>query len=383
MIYLDNAATSWPKPPGVIEAIRDWMEFIGGNPGRSGHRLSASAARSVFTTRENLAQLLGVRDSRQLIFTPNATFAINTVIQGMLSAGDHVVVTGMEHNAVMRPLHWMAEKHGVRVEVVSATREGVTGIDELVAALRPDTRLVIVNHASNVTGTIAPVAQISQAIGDVPLLVDAAQTAGVMPIDVEIDGIDLLACTGHKGLLGPTGTGCLYIRPGLEERIQPLIRGGTGSRSDSAELPEVLPDRFESGTSNAAGIAGLGAGIKYLQQLGIENIRQHEITLTARLLDGLHGIAGAVVYGPADATLRTAVVAFNIAGVSPSDIGLKLDHNYNIMTRVGLHCAPQAHRAIGTFPQGAIRISAGIFTTAAEIDAAIAALREIAAKAAA
>lgn len=378
MVYLDNAATSFPKPQVVVDAVRDFMLHIGANPGRSGHRLSADASRVVFDAREALAQLLGVGDSRRVVFTQNATEAINLVLRGMLHEGDHVVTTLMEHNSVMRPLRWLATECGVTVTVVPADSAGRVKPGDIAAAVTGNTRLVVVNHASNVTGTIAPIAGIKSAIGAVPLLVDAAQTAGVLPIDMERDGIDLLACTGHKGLLGPTGTGCLCLRAGMEEQVLPLIRGGTGSRSESDEQPDMLPDQYEGGTRNAAGIAGLGAGVRYLQQRGVDDVRRHEQELTGMLLEGLQTISGISIQGSGNPREQVATVSINVKDLPSSEVALALDHRYNIMVRAGLHCAPNAHRTIGTFPDGTVRLGMGALSTAEEVGYAIEAVREIA-----
>jgi cysteine desulfurase family protein len=380
MIYLDNAATSWPKPPAVAETVRDWLLNIGASPGRSAYRTAASSTRIVFDAREALARMLGIADSRHLLFMSGATFALNTVIRGLLQDGRHVVTTSMEHNSVMRPLRWMSENQGAEIQVIEADAAGRLDAAAFASAVRPDTRLVVVNHGSNVTGTLAPLTEIRQAIGAVPLLVDAAQTAGVVPIDVENLDIDLLACSGHKGLLGPTGTGCLYIRPGLADRIPPLVCGGTGSRSESDEQPHILPDRYESGTPNAAGIAGLGAAAQYILGRGVADLRRHEQELIARLLDGLRAVHGVQIYGPGDPAAMTATVSINLDGWTPDQVGLALDRRYDIMVRVGLHCAPAAHRTIGTFPEGTVRLSLGAFSTADDVDAVLAALKELAAE---
>lgn len=381
MIYLDNAATSWPKPAGVAEAVYDWMTTVGASPGRAAHRLAASATRIVFDAREALAQLLGVSDSRQLIFTPGATYGLNTAILGLLRYGGHAVTTSMEHNSVMRPLRRAATENNAEVQVVDSDSQGRADAGALAAAIRADTRLVVVNHASNVTGTIVPLADIREAIGDVPLLVDGAQTAGALPLNLERDGIDLFACSGHKGLLGPTGTGCLYIRPGLEESIPSLTSGGTGSDSESDLQPALLPDRYESGTPNAAGIAGLGAAARFLLTHGVTEIRRGESELTARLLDGLRAIRGVRIYGTGDPEKMTATLSINLEGISPDQVGLALDRRYDIMVRVGLHCAPQAHRTVGSFPAGSVRLSLGPLSSADEVDATLDALSELAAEA--
>jgi len=291
-----------------------------------------------------------------------------------------VVTTSLEHNSVMRPLRRMVDERGIEVQVVSADNHGRLDIATLAAAIRPSTQLVVVNHASNVVGAIAPLEQIREAIGAVPLLVDGAQTAGALPLNLERDGIDLFVCSGHKGLLGPTGTGCLYLRPGLEELIPPLTWGGTGSLSQFDIQPEALPDRYEAGTPNAAGIAGLGAAALYLLRRTVADVRRHGLEMTARLLDGLCQIPKVRIYGPGDPEQITPTVSINLDGWSPDQVGLALDRRYDIMVRVGLHCAPHAHRTIASFPTGTVRLGLGAFTTADEVDATLAALGELAAE---
>ncbi len=369
MIYLDYAATSWPKPPEVISAMTTFLERAGGNAGRSGHRLSVAAGRVVYDAREAVAELFHVADPLRVIFTMNATHALNIGLQGLLRRGDHVVTTGIEHNAVMRPLRAL-ERQGVQVSVVPCGRDGSLCVDDFVAAITPGTRLAVVNHASNVTGTILPIAEIAQAVhaAGAYLLVDAAQTAGVVPIELQTMGIDLLAFTGHKGLLGPPGTGGLIIGPGLDgSLIEPLMRGGTGSRSEYEEQPEDLPDRLECGTANGVGIAGLGAGVRLLLRRGVLAVREHEVAVTRILLDGLGNIPGVTTYGPADPNARTAVVSFTTSHQRVSETGLRLDEEHGILCRVGLHCAPAAHRTIGTFPEGTVRLAPGMFTKRSEI----------------
>ena len=378
MIYLDNAATSFPKPPPVLDAVRNYMEHVGVNPGRGSYPAAAAAARIMFDVRESLSRLLGIRDSRQLVWTANATAAINQALAGYLRQGDHVVVTSMEHNAVLRPLSQLCVTRGIRMSTVQCDGSGLATPESFAQVVTGETRLVAVNHASNVCGALQPLAEIRQAIGKSTLLVDAAQTAGVVPIDVEQDGIDLLAVTGHKGLLGPQGTGALYIRPGLEKEIEPLQRGGTGSNSESTAQPAFLPDRYEAGTVNAPGIAGLGAAVQWLEQQGIANIRVHEQALTGKLLDGLSDIKGVQLYGPRDIEQRTAVVSFDLAGWQPNEVGLALDRRYSIACRVGLHCAPAAHQTLSTYPRGSVRFSIGYSTTADEIVQAVDAVAELA-----
>lgn len=379
VIYLDHAATSWPKPPVALQAMSDFLIHAGGNPGRSGHRLSITAGRIVYAAREAVAGLFRAPDPQRVIFTSNATHALNLALHGLLFPGSRVVTGGMEHNAVMRPLRHL-ENRGVEVVVVPGALDGLLDATAIGRAITPGTRLVVINHASNVVGSLAPVAEVSalaHAAGAL-LLVDAAQTAGVLPIDMVTLGIDLLAFTGHKGLHGPPGTGGLVLGEHLDARqMLPLLQGGTGSRSEYEIQPEFLPDKFESGTPNSVGIAGLGASIGWLMERGIESIRQHEITLTQRLVEGLGNITGVQVYGPDRAQKRTAVVSFSVAGHQVSEIGLRLDEESGVLCRVGLHCAPAAHRTLGTFPTGTVRLAPGPLTTLDEIDAALKAIERI------
>jgi cysteine desulfurase/selenocysteine lyase len=379
MIYLDHAATSWPKPPGVIRAIADFLERVGGNPGRSGHRLSVNAGRIVYDAREAVAELFNAADPLRVILTPNATYALNLGLCGSLRSGDHIVTSGIEHNSVMRPLRALQDK-GVRLTIVPCARDGSLHAKDIACAIQPDTRMVAVIHASNVTGTILPVSEIAEAAHQAGalLLLDAAQTAGVLPIDMQAMGIDLLAFTGHKGLQGPPGTGGLVIGEKVPiEEMAPLVRGGTGSRSEFEIQPEDCPDKFESGTVNGPGIAGLGAGVHWVMMRGIEAIRAHEIELTKILMDGLENIPGITAYGPREPAHRTAIVSFTVAGHRVSEIGLRLDEEFEIMCRVGLHCSPAAHRTIGTFPEGTVRFAPGISTTATEVRSAVEAVAHI------
>ncbi len=366
-VYFDNASTSYPKPEEVHRATLGALKNLGGNPGRAGHRKSLEAARAVLEARETVARLFNIEDTSRLIFTLNATTALNMALKGLLSAGDHLVTTSMEHNSLMRPIHGL-EQHGVEVEVVQCDIEGRLDPGTLINALRPRTRLIAVIHASNVVGAINPIAEIgkhARARG-IPLLVDAAQTAGSLPIDVEADCVDLLACSGHKGLLGPQGTGLLYIKEGIE--LEPLIEGGTGSSSEDLAQPSLFPDRYESGTLNTPGVVGLGAGVKYILEAGLEKIRGREVKLTTLLLEGLNAIEGVEVYGPPKAVERMPVVSFTAKGMDPASIGQRLDDEFGIMTRVGLHCSPAAHKTIGTFPEGTVRVSMGYFNTGDEVE---------------
>ena len=380
MIYLDNAATSWPKPPIVAQAMAQFLEEVGANPGRSGHRLSIQAARVVYAARETVAELFGIPDPLRVVFTANATEALNLALHGLLRPGDHVVASSMEHNSTMRPLRAL-ERQGVELTMVQCSPQGFLDPGVLEDALRPHSKMIVLNHASNVVGTLLPVAEAGQIARrhGVLLLVDAAQTAGAYPIDVEADAIDLLAFTGHKSLYGPTGTGGLFVGARVDlAYLEPLIRGGTGSNSEFEEQPRILPDLCESGTLNTVGLAGLSAGIQWLCEQGLGRLRGEEIQRTQQLIDGLALVPGVVVHGGIDAALQTATVSFNIAGMQPSEVGLQLDEQYGILCRVGLHCAPAAHRTIGTFPTGSVRLGLGIFNTTQEVDAVLAAVSQLA-----
>ncbi len=377
-IYFDNAATSWPKPPAMIEAMVRFNESIGANPGRSGHSLSIEAARVVYEARERAAALIGSPDPLSIAFTKNATEAINCVLLGLLKPGDHVVTSGMEHNSVMRPLRFL-EGQGVELSVVPCSPAGELDPGDAMRAMKSNTKVIVITHASNVTGVLFPLnalAGIAHERGAL-FVVDASQTAGSIPLDVIRTDIDILCFTGHKSLLGPQGTGGFYIRKGLEQRVPPLMRGGTGSASEFEEQPDFLPDRFESGTPNTIGLAGLAAGMRFVLDVGVDRIREKEMRLTRLCLDGIAGIPGVVLYGPQDAGRRTAVVSFNIPGVSPSELAFRLDEQFAVLSRPGLHCAPVAHRTLGTFPEGTIRFSFSHATTEDEIRAGLEAVAHI------
>lgn len=377
MIYLDNAATSFPKPKDVWQALEDHWFNKGGNPGRSGHRLSLEAGRVVIQAREALAELFHGEKSEQIVFAANATDAINMAFRGVLRPGDHVITTGMEHNSVIRPLRDF-EKHGGAVTIAPCDEEGFVDLNKIREQIKKETRLVVMSHVSNLTGTIQPIADIGCLCREkgVLFMVDAAQSAGTLPIDVQEAGISLLAFTGHKGLFGPQGTGGLYVHPCLD--IEPYRFGGTGSRSDSQYHPDFMPDRLEAGTLNAFGLSGLLAGVQFIQETGLDTIREHEAFLTHRLVDGLREIEGVKVYGPLINEDRSCVVPFNISNLDGAEVAFILDDQFHIMTRPGIHCTPLAHETIGTFPLGAVRMSVGYFNTEAEIDTALDAVNLIA-----
>lgn len=378
MIYLDNAATSYPKPPTVIDAVNRCLREHGANPGRSGHKMAVNASRIIYSARESIACLFNIADSSDVIFTPNATDALNLAIKGLAKPGDHIVTTMIEHNSVTRPLTWLQQQWQIEVTKVSCSSDGSLDLVELERAIKPNTALMIINHASNVIGNILPLEEIALLAREkgVPLLVDAAQTAGCIPIDVAI-GIDLLAFAGHKALLGPQGSGGLYISPNIE--LMELRQGGTGSES-SGPQPLVRPDRYESGTPNTVGIAGLGAGVDFILQTGVDNIREKEKSLINRLMEGLRQIPGLSVYGPPPGRERVPLVSLNIEGFTPHFLAHTLDKVFDIACRAGLHCAPDAHHTIGTFETGALRLSVGCFNTENEIDQTVDAFKKVTAE---
>jgi len=370
VIYFDNAATSWPKPSQVKEAMVRFMDEIGANPGRSGHLLSIEAARVLHEAREALSLCFHVKDSSRIVFTHNATESINLGLKGLLKPKDHVITSSMEHNSVMRPLRDL-EKKGVELSIIPCSPKGILDPMEVEKKIQTNTRMVVLNHASNVTGTLLPIREAGQIARkhDLLFLVDAAQTAGTYPIDVEEDGIDLLAFTGHKSLYGPQGTGGLVIGVRVEEKeMTPLKQGGTGSRSEFEEQPDFLPDRFESGTPNSIGIAGLLAGVRFVLETGIEQIRNHEISLIQKLIGGLKEFPRVRLYGPENGLDRTATLSFNVVNLSPSEVAFRLEREFEILCRPGLQCAPAAHRTIGTFPEGTVRFSLSYLNSEEHVD---------------
>ena len=377
-VYLDNAATSFPKPPRVYERLRGYLERFGGCPGRGSYRMAKEAEAVLEETRALLAELFGVKEPRRIIFTLNATDALNMAIKGSLRPGDHVVTTVLEHNSVARPLNRLERKGLIQVTRVAASSEGFIDPADIQRALSARTKLVAVLHASNVTGSLQPVAQIGRMVREhgAVFLVDAAQTAGAVPIDVEDACIDLLAFPGHKALLGLPGTGGLYVGP--RAALAPWREGGTGLLSELPLQPEALPYSLEAGSPNTLGLAGLRESVQFILQYGVAWIRAHELSLTKRLLDGLRAHEHITVYGPSSLEHRIAVVSVNIAGCSPAAVAEWLDRTHGIAVRAGLHCAPCAHQAIGTFPEGTVRISPGYFTPPGEIDRCVEALRDAA-----
>ena len=384
-IYLDNAATSFPKPAAVPSAMTDFMTKVGANIGRGSYREAYDAGAMVFEVRDRLCRFFGGEDPACVVFTMNVTMSLNMLIKGLLKPGDHVLVSSMEHNAVMRPLVQLAEA-GVSFTRIPCREDGsmpvTEGAPELEAYLKPNTRAVIMTHASNVCGTVLPA-------GDVGLfckkkglvfILDTAQTAGVLPVNMKEMNIDALAFTGHKSLLGPQGIGGFIIRRELAGLLTPLIAGGTGSISHTEEMPGFMPDRFEAGTLNLPGIAGLGAGLRFVEEKGLAAISDHERALTGLFLDGLAPLEAAGrlrIVGKMTVEGRTGVVSILPLTTDPAIAAARLDEEFGIRTRVGLHCAPSAHRTLGTFPEGTIRFSFGIFNTPEDVGAALDALRTI------
>ena len=378
-IYLDNAATSYPKPESVYEAVDNFQREIGGNPGRSVHRRSRRAHEKIYQTRKAIAKLCNIHDPSRIIFTANGTEALNLGLKGILKPGDHVITSFLEHNSVNRPLHKLALR-GVGISRITYDPRNGLDMDELFRKVRKATRMIALIHGSNVLGTILPITEVGAMAREsgVIFLVDGAQTVGKIPVDVEAMNIDLLACPGHKGLLGPQGTGFLYIREGVE--VETMREGGTGSMSESNVQPDFLPDRFEGGTLNGPGIAGLGAGVEVILQEGQEKIAQKEKSLTVQLWEGLKKTEKVKLYGPDPSLPRTSVVSFNIEGLHCENVGSILDSAFQIEVRTGLHCSPGAHESVGTFPEGTVRVSPGYFNTKDDIEALIQAVKEIARK---
>ncbi|MDK9717714.1 MAG: aminotransferase class V-fold PLP-dependent enzyme, partial [Trichlorobacter sp.] len=366
-IYLDNAATSFPKPEQVYQAAMQALQQVGASPGRGSYGRALDASRLVLDTREAAAQLVNCADSSRIVFTSNATMALNLATIGTLQPGDHVVTSSMEHNSLLRPL-FMLEKAGVELTIVSADPQGLVDPDQIRQALRKNTRMIAVAHVSNVTGGIQDIRQIAgiaQTAG-VLMLLDAAQSAGTLPLDMQALGIDLLAAPGHKGLLGPQGTGFLAVAPGVQ--LRPIMAGGTGSSSDQDHQPDTFPEGFEAGTHNLSGIAGLGAGLGFLLETGVARVGQHEQQLAEHARQRLEGMAGCSLFGPINPEQRSGVVSLTIEGWDPAILAFYLDREYGIAVRAGLHCAPRAHRTIGSYPTGTLRISPGWFNTLADVE---------------
>ncbi len=378
MIYLDNAASSWPKPTEVLAKMEECLREYAANPGRGSHQLSMKASRVIFEARRKVAGLFGVKNPDNIIFTQNATEALNMGILGYLKQGDHAITTMIEHNSVRRPLEYVRRERGVELTYVQGDGSGLISPESIREAIQENTKLIVVTHGSNLTGTLVPIAEIGAIAKEhnIVLLVDVCQTAGVYSIDVEEMNIGMLAFTGHKSLYGPQGTGGLYLHPEID--LDPFMHGGTGGYSELLEMPSTRPDRYEAGTRNTVGIAGLLAGIAFIESIGLEKIREQEERLAFLLQKGLEAIPGVTVYGPALGEPRVPIISFTVEGFESHEIGFILDRNYQICVRSGLHCTPVAHETIGTVEQGAVRASLGWFNTEQEVEALIQAVAEIA-----
>ena len=377
-IYLDNASTTFPKAPTVATAMSDYITNRGININRGSYALAYDVEDIIYTTRQRLHTLFNGHDPSHVIFTQNVTMSLNMVIKGLLKAGDHVLVSSMEHNAVMRPLTQLLDK-GITFDTIPCDSTGSIQMDSIEPLIRPNTVALIINHASNVCGTIQPLESIGPICKahNLQFIVDAAQTAGVIPIDVKACHIDALCFTGHKGLLGPQGIGGIILTKEMAQNLTPLIAGGTGSFSHLETMPTHMPDTFEAGTLNLPGIMGLNEGLSYIESQGMENIHNHELALTQAFLEGLQSIDGINIVGKQNIQDRTAVVSITIDGMDPASIAYELESTYYIMTRVGLHCAPRAHQTLGTYPEGTVRFSFGYANTLKDVESALSALNTI------
>lgn len=375
-IYLDNGATSFPKAPGVGEAMLDYVNNIGANVNRSTYEASSEAEMVLIECRERLCTLFGTEDITHAVFTPGMTAGLNMLLKGFLSPGDHVIVSSLEHNAMMRPLRQL-EAQGVEFSRIPADSRGITDPKDILPLIRPNTRLVAIMHASNVCGTLLPVKEISDICRErgLPVILDAAQTAGHYPVNMKELGLSALCVPGHKGLLGPQGIGALMLDEEFAKRVEPLISGGTGSASDSELLPPYMPDRFESGTLNIPGIFGLNAALGFILDKGVQALRAHEEKLTKRFTDGLEGLPLRLA-GTKEINKRVGVISIDFTGRDNAEVAYELDKR-GIMTRCGLHCAPSAHKTLGTFPQGTVRFSIGYANTEGDIDRTLSTIKEI------
>ena len=376
MIYLDNAATTYPKPDKVYDAVIDCMKNYGANPGRAGHKLAIAAGRIIYEARENVAKLFNIENPMNIIFTHNATDSLNLAIKGILKSGDHVITTSIEHNSVIRPIKSL-EEIGIENTIVSCDKYGQLNPTDIEKAIKPNTKLIVTTHASNVCGTLVDIKEVGDIAkkNNILYLIDASQTAGIYDIDLKKLNIDMIGIAGHKGLLGPQGTGVLYIREGI--RLKQLKEGGTGSKSEELTQPDIFPDKYESGTHNTPGLAGLNAGVKFILEKGIDNIRYHEEELTGYFIEELKKIPNIKIYGPMDSKKQASVVSINIGNIDSGEISYILDDVYNIATRSGLHCSPLAHKTLGSFEQGTVRFGIGYFNTKSDIDKALSALKDI------
>lgn len=377
MIYFDNAATTLQKPDIVYDAVLKTLQGKTGNPSRGSHQASLAANRVIFQTRNKLAKFFNAQNSKQIIFTKNATEAINLILKGLLEPMDQVIISDLEHNAVYRPLNKLRQQKTIEISIIASQQEQDDFLTAIKNSITSQTKLIAMTYASNVTGDVLPIKEIGKIAqkNNIYFLVDAAQTAGSLPIDVQQLKADFLAFTGHKGLYGPQGTGGLYLNHNVE--IDVLLEGGTGGNSKAKLNPDILPDKYESGTLNTPGIAGLGAGIDFINKISVEKIYEHKTQLINKLLTGLATIEKVEVYSTKIGEIKAGVISFRIKGIQAAEIGEVLDRDYDIAVRTGLHCAPLAHKSIGTYEMGTVRVSLSYFNTLAEIDQFLQALNEI------
>lgn len=382
-VYLDQAATSFPKGKGVVESMSEFMNQIGTNINRGGYEDAYETAGLVYETREQLCRFFDFMPIpsvvKNVIFTPNITYALNFILKGYLRQDDHVLVSAMEHNAVMRPLVQLEKEKNITFDRIPCTKKGELIIEEVEGLIKENTKAIIMTHGSNICGTLLPIKEVGEIAHrrGLKFIVDSAQTAGSIPISMKDMHIDALAFTGHKGLLGPQGIGGFLVSDEMARQMTPLITGGTGSISDREETPDFLPDKFEAGTLNIPGIVGLHTSLNYLEEVGLEGIREKELELTQRFIDGVMPIRGVHIIGKTNCENRSAVVSIQTDNIDEAVMAFNLDRDYKIMTRVGMHCAPHAHQCLGTFPRGTIRFSFGYENTQEEVDYTIGAIKEL------
>lgn len=378
-VYLDNSATTYPKPEEVYTSVLNYMKNIGANPGRGGYANALEGDRIIYNCRESLMKLFNFDKLENVIFTANITQSLNIVLKNVIKDGWHVITSSMEHNSVLRPLSTLKETKNIDLDIIECSADGVINVEDFRNAIKPNTKLVALTHASNVIGSIQPLEEIGKICREknIYFVIDSAQSAGAIPVDFYKIGCNALTFTGHKSLLGPPGIGGFLIDDALNEEALPFIEGGTGSLSQSIIQPDFLPDKFESGTLNAPGIAGLLSGINYIMKEGITAIQEREQELSQHFINELLNIPSIKVYGFKDASLRTPTISINSSKINNAELGFILDREYGIMSRTGLHCAPLAHKTMGTFPEGTLRFSLGPFNDKKDINYALHALNSI------
>jgi len=381
---MDNSATSFPKPPGVIEAITDFARDCGASAGRGAYAEARACEKMIATCRARIAELINAESPDRIVLAMNCSEGLSIAIRGLLNTagtGAHAIATAMEHNSVLRPMNALKAQVGLAPEFISCdSSTGLVDPDDIRKAIRPETKMIACVHVSNVTGTLQPIADVAKIARehDIPCVVDAAQSAGHVEIDVQALGVDLLAFPGHKGLRGPLGTGVLYVRPGVEQRLETMKEGGTGTISEQAVQPETMPDKYEIGSHNAIGLAGLSESVAWVLDRGVASIRAHDVELCRGFMELTGGVDGLTVYGPADIEHRAGVFSVNVDGIAPGVLADRLESQYGLLTRPGVHCAPLAHETIGTHPTGTCRLSFGPMTTQSDVETAAEALRQIA-----